>query len=233
MIKNEPNNRDSLPSSGVEALIRRLKGEGVEIGKSQAEQIILEANKKAEEIIYQAEKQANSIVKKAQAEAEVLKTSGKDALQLAARDTLLKFKHTLKDRFSDEVRRLVGKVMKPDAFMQRLILEVAHRARDEYEFDNEEHITIQLPKDVIGLDELRRHPEELKEGTLSHFVLSIMADLLSEGVAFQASEDQTGGLRIKLENNDIVIDLTDEAIAAVLLEHLQPRFRALLEGIVK
>ena len=29
------------------------------------------------------------------------------------------------------------------------------------------------------------------------------------------------------------IHLTDEAIAALLLEHLQPRFRAILEGIVK
>ena len=32
---------------------------------------------------------------------------------------------------------------------------------------------------------------------------------------------------------NIKIDLTDEAIAALLLQHLQPRFRAVLEGIVK
>jgi len=32
---------------------------------------------------------------------------------------------------------------------------------------------------------------------------------------------------------NITIDLTDEAIAALLLQHLQPRFRAVLEGIVK
>jgi len=34
-------------------------------------------------------------------------------------------------------------------------------------------------------------------------------------------------------DKDISLDLTDEAIAALLLEHLQPRFRAILEGIVK
>jgi V/A-type H+-transporting ATPase subunit E len=31
----------------------------------------------------------------------------------------------------------------------------------------------------------------------------------------------------------VVLDLSDQAVAAALLEHLQPRFRALLEGVVK
>jgi len=29
-----------------------------------------------------------------------------------------------------------------------------------------------------------------------------------------------------------VLDLTDKAVAAVILAHLQPRFRALLEGVI-
>jgi len=31
----------------------------------------------------------------------------------------------------------------------------------------------------------------------------------------------------------MVIDFTDETVAELLLEHIQPRFRALLQGIVK
>ena len=36
-----------------------------------------------------------------------------------------------------------------------------------------------------------------------------------------------------MKDEDIVLDLTDEAVAGLLLLHLQPRFRAILEGIVK
>ena len=38
---------------------------------------------------------------------------------------------------------------------------------------------------------------------------------------------------ILLRNNEMVVDFTDETVAALLLEHIQPRFRALLQGIVK
>jgi V/A-type H+-transporting ATPase subunit E len=38
---------------------------------------------------------------------------------------------------------------------------------------------------------------------------------------------------VRLEADDMIIDFTDEMISALLLEHLQPRFRTLLQGIVK
>jgi V/A-type H+/Na+-transporting ATPase subunit E len=38
---------------------------------------------------------------------------------------------------------------------------------------------------------------------------------------------------IRLEDNAMMIEFTDKAVATLLLKHLQPRFRALLQGIVK
>lgn len=32
---------------------------------------------------------------------------------------------------------------------------------------------------------------------------------------------------------EVEVDLTDQAIAKLLLRHLQPRFRALLEGVIR
>jgi V/A-type H+-transporting ATPase subunit E len=34
-------------------------------------------------------------------------------------------------------------------------------------------------------------------------------------------------------DKDITLDLTDQAVADFLLQHLQPRFRAVFEGVVK
>jgi V/A-type H+-transporting ATPase subunit E len=42
-----------------------------------------------------------------------------------------------------------------------------------------------------------------------------------------------GGIRLRLVDHDVTLELTDKAVASLILQHLQPRFRALIEGIVK
>ena len=72
----------------------------------------------------------------------------------------------------------------------------------------------------------------LKSGD-SLFNSSIAANLLREGVRFEVADDIDAGLLVRLVDDAMVIDFTDETVTALLLEHLQPRFRALLQGIVK
>ena len=220
-------------SAGVEALIERLRKEGVDDGRAQAEKIVADAQHRADWVIKQAEKEADETVAKARATAEQMKSAGEDALRIAARDAVLAMKGTLMQRFSREVERLVGKAMADETFVQRLILEVAGRVRQEAEIDVQDHIEILLPSAVMGVEELRRKPEELKEGSLSHFMLTIAGELLREGVTFHAADDISDGIKIVLEDDGVEIELSDASVAAVLLEHLQPRFRAYLEGIVK
>jgi len=85
---------------------------------------------------------------------------------------------------------------------------------------------------VIGLDELRLNPREMREGSLGQFALQSAADMLRAGVTFWRSSDDAGGIRIVLKDSGVVVDLTDAAVADVILRHLQPRFRAMLEGVV-
>jgi V/A-type H+-transporting ATPase subunit E len=90
-----------------------------------------------------------------------------------------------------------------------------------------------LPRDVVGLDELRHKPETLSEGTLSHFVLAVAQSMLREGVRFSVGDAKQNGIRVRLVGQDLEVELTDETVARLLLTHLQPRFRALVEGIVR
>jgi V/A-type H+-transporting ATPase subunit E len=57
--------------------------------------------------------------------------------------------------------------------------------------------------------------------------------MLREGVSFGVAKDNQGGLKLKLVDQEVILDMSDEALAETILEHLQPRFRALLEGMVK
>ncbi len=218
-------------SSGVEALIERLRNEGVESGRAQAQKIVADAETRAKWLLQQAEEEAKGMRKAAREEAERLQRSGREALHAAARDALLTLKAQLNQRFTGEVRRLVGGETRKKEILEKMILEVAGQAREDAE--KAETAKVLLPREVIGLEELSRNPEELEQGELTHFVRLINGKLLREGVTLGVADDEGGGLRVQLTDEGVVLDLRDEAIADVLLQHLQPRFRALLEGIVK
>lgn len=233
MATAEQKTLEGLASSGVEALIERLRDEGVTAGRHQARQIETEARRQAAQIIHEAETRAEQILEAARLDAEGLRKGGEDALRIAMRDTLLRLKSELSDRFSDEVKRLITAEMEQQAFLQQLILEVAGKARDESGLDRGQPVEVRLPKALVSPEELRRNPLELREGSLSHFVLSLAANVLADGVTFAVDHQDTQGIRLYLQGQDVHIDLTDEKVAAVLLAHLQPRFRAILEGTVK
>jgi V/A-type H+-transporting ATPase subunit E len=222
-----------VPSSGVDALIERLRNDGVVAGQVEAENIIHDAHKRAERIVSEAQSNAQQLVNKAKADANEINHAAQDALKLATRDAMLKLRDTLLGTFSEEVGRVVGTQMADREFMSKLILALAGRVRDKTGLDESENILLQLPEKIAGIEVLKKNPEELKEGTLSHLTAAIAADLLRNGVTLGVASDLGGGLFIKLIDEEMVIDFSDKTVAALLLEHIQPRFRALLQGIVR
>ena len=230
MRNNKLHRADMPAANGVDALIARLRDEGVADGRAQGEQIVKDAQLHAELIVKQAHEKANEILTEARQEADSLKKAGHQALEVAARDAMLSLKMELNQRFTGEVRRLVGIEVKKPELLQRLILEIAGRAKEE--IDGATAVEILLPRNVAGFEELSRNPEELEQGILTHFIRLINQDPLREGITFGVASDSQGGLRIRLVDQEVVLDISDRAIAEVLLQYLQPRFRALLEGIV-
>lgn len=220
-------------SSGVEALIRRLTEEGVAEGQAEARRLVEEADRRAAWILQQAREEAESMVEKARSEADRLRRAGDEALRVAARDAVLDLKDTLSREFTRQLESVVAGELAREDFLQRLILEVAGRAREEAGVEPGVPAEILLPRDLVGVEDLRRKPEELRKGTLSYFVASMAADLLRQGVTFAISPEDAAGIQVRLGDSGVEIDLTEKAVGRMLLDHLLPRFRALLEGIVK
>jgi V/A-type H+-transporting ATPase subunit E len=219
-------------ASGVEELIRRLQEEGVNKGQAEADKLLADAHAEAARIRARAEAEAQALREQTRQEAETARRAGQEALQVAFRDTVLSLKNWLLQRFSGDVERLVSAEMSDRGFLQRLILEVAGQVRERHALDTGS-VELLIPEEAVEVEELRRHPEELRAGTLSHFVLARAGSLLREGVSLQVVPDAPAGIRIRLVDRDVVIDLTDAAVATLLLQHLQPRFRAFLEGMVR
>jgi len=233
MAETDSDKHAKLASSGVEALIDRLRDEGVAAGRAAADGIEADARKRAAQIVQEAEARAAQLLDNARKETGMLQKGGEEALHIAMRDTVLHLKAQLTERFNAEVRRLISVAMDQEDFLRQLILEVAGRGREQAGVDAGQPVKVLLPRALVGLEELRRKPLELREGSLSHFVLSVAGNVLAEGVSFGVAEDDNRGIRLYLENKNVQIDITDEAVAALLLQHLQPRFRAILEGTVK
>jgi V/A-type H+-transporting ATPase subunit E len=218
----------AVESAGVESLIGRLRDEGITQGRTQAEALVTAAQQQAADLVAAAHRESEAIVTRAKEEAGKLKGAGEDAIRLAMRDTILAAEGELHKEFEDRLRRLVKGVLAEPAFLQRLILEVAGRVAPT----GEQRAEVLLPAALVSLEDLQSKPEEATPGTLMHFVLSIGGGMLREGMHFGVSEDDEAGIRVRLVEEDVQIEVTESAISQLLLRHMLPRFRALLRGAV-
>ena len=218
-------------TSGVQELITQLKERGVDAGKKEAENIIEEAHRRAAQIVSKAKAEAEQHKKQSRAKMEGERKAAETALQSAYRDTVLRLVSALTTHFEDQVRRLVSRELQDKEVIRTLILEVARQATPSDVGDHP--IEILLPTELVGVEELRAKPEEVREGTLTHFVMEMSGEMLREGVELKPMGENTPGIRIRLVGQDVEIDLTERAVADLLLKHLLPRYRAVLEGVIR
>ena len=218
----------AVESAGVGGLINRLRDDGIAQGRSQAEALVTAAQKQASDIVAAAQREAESVLVKAKEEAGKLKAAGENALGLAMRDTVLSLEGELIKEFRNKLAQLVKGLLADPAFLQSLILQIAGKVVPE----SGKRVELLLPAEIISLEDLLRKPEQAKPGTLTHFVLSLGGGMLRDGISFGVSDNGETGIRVRLIDDDVRIDLTDSAISELLLRHMLPRFRALLRGKV-
>lgn len=219
-------------SSGVEQLITRLRDQGVKAGQAQAHAIIEQAKTQAETMLSDAKEKATGIIDDARAEAERTENAGKEALRIATRDTILRFQQELMDYFNERVRRLVSEELEDREILGRLIIEVASDAARTAGLGDAKEIEILLPPEIVSVEELKRNPKELK-GQLTELVKGIAQATYRDGVTFKGLEAGAKGIRVHVSGKELEVDLTAKAVADILLEHMQPRFRALMQGIIQ
>lgn len=218
--------------AGVQALIDRLRGEGVEAGRKEADALVAAAREKADAMLAEAEARADEIRAAARRDAAAEKAATEDALKIAARDVVLALRNEIAARIGTETSRLLREAFADEEFLKRIVLALAGKVREDAALDAAGEMEIVFPDQVVTFEELRASPEKASGGTLTHLVVSLAANVLREGVTFSAGPGFEG-VRIKLRAQDLEVDVTEAAIAPLLMKHLQPRFRAVMEGVVR
>lgn len=214
-------------AAGVQDLIDRLKSDGVSRGKAEAETLIADARKQSMTIVDNAKTEAEQILAKARQEAHQIEQNGRQALGLASRDATLKLKESFQHEFQQRFGKLVSQTMSDPEFLRRLILEVAQRSVPN---QGNEPMHVLLPPSQADQASLSGTMYDAPQGSLAHFVLGLTGDMLRDGVTFGVAETGTNGVRVRLAEKDVEIDLTDQTVTALLMRFLAPRFRAIIDS---
>jgi V/A-type H+-transporting ATPase subunit E len=214
-------------SAGVEALISRIRDQGVQAGREEAERLLGKARREAAEVLKAARAEAEALHASASAEIEAEKTAAMEALRMAERDTILELRSRVTDGFERHVRRLVSEATLDREFVRTVVLMLAGHAAQEFIGDKEARILVSASLADQG-DEAAR--EQAKE--VAHEVtLGISADMLREGIELVAETNEHRSVRVQLVGEDVELDLSEKAVAELLLAHLLPRYRAITEGV--
>jgi V/A-type H+-transporting ATPase subunit E len=207
--------------SSVQALIDRIRDQGVQSANQEAARILAEAEAKASQLLADAQKQVEQLRAKATADIEAEQAAAQEALKLSARDTVTRLKNLVSTAFETFVRRLVTTATQDRELMKNLILVLAGHSADEFIKDKQIQI---LMSDAILTGQPDPKLRELSKQT----ILSLSSDMLREGVELIPSSNVEGGAKVRLVGEQLEIDLTDKAIAKMLAGLLLPRFHALL-----
>lgn len=223
--------QDGIISHGVDALIDKLRSDGVAAGQADADKLRADAKAEAAKILADAKRDVDEYRKKARAEADNYRTAGEEALNTAMRDAVLTMKAGLTDRFRKDVERLVTQEMTDPELLKQMILEVVGRAASDARLEGPAQVI--LPPRVATQDDIKQNADDIQSGKLTRYVLGLTAEMLKEQVELHSADDTQNGIRIRADEQGVVLDLTDKAVASLLMEHLQPRFRAVLEGVIR
>ncbi|NNJ28048.1 hypothetical protein [Alienimonas chondri] len=210
-------NDTTTEASGVQQLIDRLRREGVDKGQTEADAVLEAARRQAMELLDDAQSRADAMLKEAQTEADRTRRAGEEAIRLAGRDSILELTEELRDGCKRTLQRLVSHALRDDEFLRRLILEIARRSVPD---DADVRLNVQLLDD---------DPSPENDAALQRFAESLAGQSLRDGLTFEVTDSDAPGVRVQIVDGDLEVDLTDETLTQVLLRHLSPRFRELLD----
>ncbi len=214
-------------SRGIQELIDQLRDKGVNAGKEASSRLVADAESRAEWIVQQAEAEAAQVRKQAEEDAAFVRKAGADALEMAYRDIRMKLRDDLSRQFARQLGKLIVLELEDPHTLKQLLISAAGRSQLP-----DEEVRILLPERATDLQQLRDDPSLLQGGPLLEMISEVARQLFTQGVEVATGAQGRAGMQIIMRDGEVQVELTDQALNGLILEHLQPRFRAILEGVV-
>lgn len=193
----------------LDSLLEKIKKDGVEEAEKKARDIISRTEQKSSHIITHAEEEKKRILSEAENEAARIKRQAEDSIRNALRDAQISLKQKLTEIFDAIIKTRVNEQFSDDILKEMLLKLVDNFKKDK----------------ITDLDILISKNDEQK---MRDFVVNSFSEEIRKGITVKPSPSIEAGFRIGKKGENFYYDLTDEAVAELLKNYLNPKFSEFL-----
>jgi len=199
----------------VKKICEVLKKETLDPAKKEANKIIALARSDAERILEDAKREGKRIYEEAKKKIEEERNIFKASLNLAGKKSLDTLKQEIEQNlFNKELNTFVDKQMKDPHVIAELISAIVKGIERE-------GIDVDLKAVISSAVSTKEVNRELAKGVIER--------LKSKSVEIG---DITGGTQVKIVDKNLTIDMTDEALKALLASFVREDFRSVIFAAV-
>ncbi len=193
----------------LKELIDKIKNDGVDAAKQEAEHIVARAESHAVEILDAAREEAEALRKAARADADKFERSSKEAVRQAGRNLVLTVRDEIQTMFAQVMEQETSKAMSADVMADVVKAAVsALGSGSAGDFD-------------VVVPEARM--KELEAG-----LRAALAGQMSAGMEIRPFKGLDAGFRLGKKDGSVFYDFSAGEIAAMLGRYLNPALAALL-----
>ncbi|MBT3879481.1 MAG: hypothetical protein HON76_18730 [Candidatus Scalindua sp.] len=204
------------PKTNLDDLIRKIKSEGIEEAERKSDEIVKDARITASKILDKARQEAEAIIEEAEEGIRKREDSSKIALGQAARDIILNIRASLTEIFNSLIKKEYQQVLTGKT-LETVLIKLIEGWQENGMGDTDIELLVgESDRDVLFEGFLSKLNEEIKSG-----------------IELNTHPDIEGGFRVGMKDNHVYYDFTDEGIANVLAEYLNPKFYNFIESLIK
>ncbi|MFA4835874.1 MAG: hypothetical protein WC749_07395 [Dehalococcoidia bacterium] len=197
----------------IESFLSKLKSEGIDQGKLEAEQLRSKAQRESGQVLSDAKAQAAKIVADANAEAASIMARSRTELELASRDAILKLRESLEKALQTVVSGPIEAQLKDVEFIKELIRSVTARY---------------VEADIHGTGSVKINVTPAMQKQITDWAVNQLRKAVkdgSHGVDLKASLKQAG---FEIGFRGGTIEVTQESVVESLMQLVGPGLREIL-----
>ena len=191
-------------------LIDRVKQDGINKGKQEANRIVQEGEREAREILSDAEKKAESIIIDAKENALKLKREAEDSIKIASRDMILKLKNRIKGLFDQVILDETNEVLSND-LLKEVIVNLINNWQDEQKNDSQVKISEDTYKNLAG------------------YFNNKLSAYIKNGLEIKPDTAVKAGFKISMKDGALNYDFTAKTVSEIISYNLTEDIAKLLK----
>jgi V/A-type H+-transporting ATPase subunit E len=198
----------------LQELIDKIKSEGIKSAEQESARVLKEAENKANDIIAAAHKEASAIIAKGKDETRRFEQTAKEAVQQAGRNTIL----SLRTRITEFFDSLIAAETK-EAYTPKVLEEAVTSLVKAWSKEQVSDLQI-----LLSAEDLKKIEKQLK---------SRLSAELKKGAELKPFPEIQAGFRIAVKDGSAYYNFTDQGIAEILAEYLNPKIAEIVREAAK